>query len=216
MLTLRLVFTLRPIDFDFYLVTDRKQTRDRTLLDVVSQALDAGTKAIQLRERDLEGRELLELALAIKKLCDPYRASLFVNDRVDIALGANADVHLTSRSLPTPVVRALVGEEKAIGVSTHSVAEARAAAQGGADFIVFGPIYFTPSKASYGRPQGLSALRETSGAVAVPVFAIGGIKANLIPDVKAAGAKGVALISAVMAADDPAGAAREILQALHG
>jgi len=206
---------LRLPKFDLYLVTDRGQTRGRDLLWALEQALAGGVRAVQLREKDLGGRVLYLLAQKIKKLCQRYHASLFVNDRIDVALGVDADgVQLGSASMPVEAARGLLGEKKLIGVSTHSVEEAKEAEQAGADFILFGPVYFTPSKAVYGRPQGLGPLKEVVEKISLPIYAIGGIKRENIAEVKAAGIRGVALISAVLSASDPRAAAREILAEL--
>ncbi len=206
---------LRLPKFDLYLVTDRGQTAGRDLLWALEQALAGGVRAVQLREKDLGGRVLYFLAQKIKKLCERYHASLFVNDRIDVALGVNADgVQLGSASMPVEAARGLLGEKKLIGVSTHSVQEAKEAEQAGADFILFGPVYFTPSKAVYGRPQGLGPLKEVVEKISLPVYAIGGIKQENIAEVKATGIRGVSLISAVLSASDPRAAAREILAGL--
>lgn len=207
----------RQADFDFYLITDRGQTRGRDLLWVVEQALAGGAPAVQLREKDLGGRELLALAEGVKKLCARYGARLLVNDRVDVALAVDADgVQLGGASLPVGAVRGLVGDGGLIGQSTHSLAEARAAERAGADFVLFGPVYFTPSKAAYGDPRGLEPLKEVVEKISVPVYAIGGVKPENIGAVKKTGARGVALISAVMGAAAPSAAAREIVGRLRG
>ena len=172
-------------------------------------------RAVQLREKDLSGRELFVLAEKIKTLCEHYRAALFINDRIDIALGVDADgVQLGSASMSMEAVRALLGQKKLIGASTHSTKEAEEAQQGGADFILFGPVYFTPSKAVYGKPQGLGPLKEVVEKISLPVYAIGGIKPENIGEVKKTGIRGVALISAVLSATDPLAAAQEILKGL--
>ena len=206
----------RSPSFDLYLVTDRSQTRERNLLWVLEQALDGGVQAIQLREKDLGGRDLLRLAEQTKSLCDRYHANLFINDRVDVALGVDADgVQLGNDSMPIEAARSLLGTKKLIGASTHSLKEAEEAERAGADFILFGPVYFTPSKAAYGQPQGLAPLKEVVEKISLPVYAIGGIKAGNIEKAKGAGVRGVALISAVMSAIDPLGAARAILTILR-
>lgn len=182
---------------------------------VIEQALLGGVRAVQLREKDLGGGELFSLAEKTKTLCARHGASLFINDRVDVALAVDADgVQLGSASLPVDAARLLVGNGKLIGASTHSIDEASAAEAAGADFVLFGPIYFTPSKAAYGNPQGLERLQEAVEKISLPVYAIGGIKPENVAVIKQTGARGVALISAVMNAEDPMTASRELLRLL--
>jgi thiamine-phosphate pyrophosphorylase len=200
------------VDFDLYLVTDRTQTQSRDLLVVLEQALQGGVRAVQLREKDLSGNELFVLAEKTRKLCQRYNALLFVNDRVDIALAVEADgVQLGTASIPIKTARDLLGPQKIIGASTHSLHEANEAVQHGADFILFGPVYFTPSKASYGSPQGLEALKKIVEKISLPVYAIGGIKPENIQDVRRIGVRGAALISAVISAKNPTEATQNIL-----
>ncbi|MCY4487595.1 MAG: thiamine phosphate synthase [Deltaproteobacteria bacterium] len=207
---------MRTIDFDLYLVTDRNTTAGRELLWVLEEALEGGVRAVQLREKDLEARALLELARRVNALCHRYGAELFVNDRVDVALAADAaGVHLAANSLPVKVARELLGPDRKMGVSTHSVEEARAAAGAGADLIVFGPVYPTPSKLAFGAPQGPAALKAVTDATFVPVFAIGGVKQQHLPEIKAHGTARIALISAIAEAPDPRTAARDMLAALR-
>jgi len=200
-------------NFDLYLVTDRGMTQGRDLLWVLQQALDGGVKGIQLREKDLVGRELFFLAEAARKLTQRYHALLLINDRIDIALAMDADgVHLSTASIPIESARALLGRQQLLGASTHSLEEAQEAERSGADFVVFGPVYFTPSKASYGSPQGLAALKKVVEKLSLPIYAIGGIKPENIADTRRTGVRGVALISAVMSAADPENATKEILK----
>lgn len=201
------------LDSRLYLVTDRKQTAGRPLVDVVHAALDGGVHAVQLREKDLEGGELYHIAAQLRKLTESYHARLLINERLDVALAVDADgVHLGQASFPVATARRLLGSGKLIGVSTHNLAEITAAA--GADFIVFGPVYFTPSKAVYGEPRGLDRLREAVEENSAPIFAIGGINVERIPNVLSTGAYGVAVISAISAASDPTQAARDLLHQL--
>ena len=201
------------LNFNLYFVTDRKQTANRPLADVVQAALDGGVRAVQLREKDLEGRELYALAERLRALTRRYQARLLVNDRLDVALAVEADgVHLGQNSFAVKDARRLLGAEKLIGVSTHSQHEIAAAQE--ADFLVFGPVYYTPSKAAYGEPQGLDRLRAAVAHSAVPVFAIGGIKTGRVAEVLETGAHGIAMISAISAATDPAQAAQALLQQL--
>jgi thiamine-phosphate pyrophosphorylase len=204
-------------DFDLYLITDRSQTQGRDLLWVLKRALEGGVRAIQLREKDLNGKELFQLADKTRELCDQYQAQLFVNDRIDVALAVDAaGVQLGKTSIPIEAARLLLGPKKLIGYSAHSLEESRFAQDSGADLLLFGPVYFTSSKAPYGAPQGLEALKKIVENVALPVYAIGGIKTDCIIDVRRTGAKGVALISAVIGANDPKVAAASIVELLRG
>lgn len=207
---------MRAADFDLYLVTDRQQTGGRDLLWILEQALDGGVKAIQLREKDLPGRDLFLLSEKIRRLCQAYRAALFINDRVDVALASDAEgVQLGTASIPVVPARALLGPQKLIGVSTHSIEEAKAAQQSGADFVLFGPVYFTPSKAAYGTPQGLTALKAIVDNTSLPVYAIGGIGPENVQAAKNSGVRGVALISAIISAQNPKEATEKILRQLR-
>jgi thiamine-phosphate pyrophosphorylase len=203
-------------EFAFYLVTDRSQTQGRDLLWVLEQALDAGVKAIQLREKDLDGKQLFGLAEKTRDLCARYRALLFINDRLDVALAVDADgVQLARTSLPIAAARDILGAGRLIGVSAHGLEEAREAELAGADFVVFGPVYYTPSKAAYGAPQGITALKKIVENLTLPVYAIGGIKPENVQAVMAAGVRGIALISAVSAAPDPRSAAATMVDLLE-
>ncbi|HEX6770081.1 MAG TPA: thiamine phosphate synthase [Candidatus Binatia bacterium] len=204
-------------NFDLYLVTDRKLTLGRDLIWVLERALDGGVKAVQLREKDLCGKELFTLAERVARLCQRYQAQLFINDRVDIALAVDASgVHLGETSVPVPAARSLLGAQRSIGVSAHSLAGAQKAERDGADFVVFGPVYFTPSKANFGAPQGLKTLQIIVENISLDVYAIGGIKVDNLLETKSVGSRGVALISAIMTAEDPMLAAKQILAGLTG
>jgi thiamine-phosphate pyrophosphorylase len=199
-----------------YLVTDRKQTGGRDLVEVLSQALRAGIRAIQLREKDLDTLEVYRLGERLLSLTRPAGAALIVNDRVDVAMALGADgVQLTRKSLPPKEARALVGPGVLLGVSCHSLPDVGEAVEGGADFVVLGPIYATPSKSPYGPPLGVDVLRHASAVCPLPIVAIGGVNALRVPEVIGAGADGVAVISSVLAAPDPAAAASEILTAVR-
>ena len=197
------------------LVTDRQQTKGRPLVSVLAQALKAGRPSIQLRERDLFAKELLALADEIQQLTGPRGVQLVINDRLDVALSLEgAGVHLRSNSLPVSVARRLIGPRRVLGASVHSVKEAVEADAGGADYIVLGPIYDTPSKQRYGPPLGLSALEGAARAVRVPIVGIGGVTAARARDMRLAGAFGVAVVTTVLSADDVEGATRALLDAV--
>ncbi len=178
-------------------------------------ALEAGVKLIQLREKDLSVRELLDVAGWVRELTREYGARLMINDRVDVALSIEADgVHLGQESMPAYAVRKIARGKLLIGVSTHSVDEAVKAEVDGADFITLGPIYKTPSKLKYGDPIGVHTLRKVKSRVSIPVFAIGGIKSGKAKEVREAGADGVAMISAILAAKDVKQSTEEFLRFL--
>ena len=140
---------------------------------------------------------------------------LLINDRIDVALAVGADgVHLPVDSFSSGDARALLGPGRLIGVSTHSLEQAQRASAAGADFVVFGPVFATPSKRPFGPPLGLEALAQAAGAVSVPVFAIGGVTAARADAVCRHGAHGIAAIAAVLEATDPTAAARALRRAL--
>lgn len=211
---------MRPkgLTFRLYLITDRKLAGASGILAVCEAALQGaprGTVAIQLREKDLEARELFELACQMRQLCDRYGAPLMVNDRIDVAIAARADgVHLASRSIRAADARKLLGNNVLIGVSTHSPADVIDAAGQGADFVVFGPVFAPLSKSSYGTPQGRDGLRAACHVAPIPVFALGGITAERIESIADCDAAGVGVIGSVMGADDPKGAVESLIEAI--
>ena len=189
------------LGFALYLVTDRSVAR-RPLPVVVEECLGAGLKAVQLREKDLAARDLLAVATSLRESTRVHGARLLVNDRADVALACGADgVQRTHDSLPVGALRAISPPPFLIGASVHSVAQAREAEAEGADFLVFGPVHDTPSKRGYGPPQGLSALSLVTAAVDKPVLAVGGVTPERVAAILGAGAAGVAVISAILAAD---------------
>lgn len=203
------------VNFRLLLVTDRTQTGGRSLSLLIQQAVNAGLPAVQLRERDLSTRDVLALAREIQSITAPRAVPLIVNDRIDLALALNVDgVHLRANSVPVPVARRLVGAHRLVGVSTHSLGEVEQANRDGADYVLFGPIFETPSKRPFGPPLGLGMLAEVCRRSAVPVFAVGGVTSVSVPDIRRAGAHGVAVIGAILTRDDVAAATRGMLASL--
>jgi len=201
--------------FRLYLVTDRTRTGGRPLPEVVEAAVRGGVDAVQLREKDLPAGALFELARELRRRCTRHGVRLLINDRIDVALAVGADgVHLPVDSFAAGDARALVGPGRLIGVSTHSLEQAQRASAAGADFVVFGPVFATPSKRPFGPPLGLEALAQAAGAVSVPVFAIGGVTVARADAVCRHGAHGIAAIAAVLEATDPTAAARALRRAL--
>jgi len=197
-----------------YLITDRKLFNAQcSLYLALETALQAGVKFIQLREKRLPTRKMLDMAYWMIALTREYGAKLLINDRVDIALAVGADgVHLGQKSLPAHAARKVAGDNFLIGVSTHGIEEALKAEHDGADFITLGPIYHTPSKLKYGAPIGVDIIRQVKSEVSIPVLAVGGIKTDLVNEVLDAGADGVAVISGILAAEDIRGTTEEFLR----
>jgi thiamine-phosphate pyrophosphorylase len=211
-------------DFKLYLITDRKLVAAGGLAAMVESVLQAAAElgahapiAVQLREKDLDGRAVLQLATELKTVCNRYRVPLLVNGRVDVAMAAGADgVHLPSDGISPADARKLMGPSKLIGVSAHNVAEIARAEALGADFAVFGPVFAPISKGAYGAPCGEQGLTAACSAASMPVFALGGITAERITEIDGSGAAGAAVIGAILGARDPAGAAVELIKALRG
>jgi thiamine-phosphate pyrophosphorylase len=202
--------------FPLYLVTDPAAAR-APLPAVVEECVAAGLPAVQLRDKEMAVRDVLALARALLDVTRRHGARLVVNDRADVAMAAGADgVQRTHASLPVSALRAIAPAGFLIGASVHSIDEARHAEADGADFIVFGPVYDTPSKRPYGPPQGLVALESVAAAVRAPVVAIGGVTPARVPELVRAGAAGVAAISAILSADRPGDAVKRFLDALEG
>ena len=169
----------------------------RQILEQVSAAVAAGIELIQLREKRLTARVLFELSEQTAALTRASATRLLINDRADVAAAAGADgVHLTTQSIDAATIRRTFGEDFLIGVSTHSLAEAEVAKEVGADFVVFGPVFATPSKEDADPPIGLEGLSAICDAVSAPVIAIGGIDAENAAGCIHAGARGVAVIRA--------------------
>jgi len=199
-----------------YLITDRKLFSNKEVFfNTMEEALEAGIRAVQLREKDIPSREILDMAYRLRALTSRYKAMLFINDRIDIALCVGADgVHLGQASLPASAVRKIVRRTMLIGVSTHSLKEALEAERDGADFITFGPVYQTPSKMKYGKPIGVEALRDLRKNISIPIIGIGGINLDNAEEVINAGADGVAMIRGVLSTTDIKNAVKKYLKIL--
>ncbi len=210
-----LMRSVRPIDFNLYLVCNRKQIAPKPLPDFIEEAARGGVSAVQFREKDLPLSQQLDLARAVQRITKRYGMKLFVNDRVDICMAIDAaGVHLPASGLPVSVARNLLGERKWIGVSCHTLDEVRQAEAEGADFALLGPVYDTPSKRSFGPPLGVDRFQSIRRATRIPLFAVGGVCKTRVSEVMAAGAHGVALISEVASAPDVQKRCRELFQAL--
>jgi len=206
---------LRTLDLSLYLVTDRRLARGRGLKEVVQAAVRGGVRIIQLREKDLSTRSFLNQALELKALLDPMSVPLIINDRVDVALACGAaGVHLGQDDMPADLARRLLGPAAILGVSVSTPQEARLASQAGADYLAASPVFATPTKTDTPQATGLEGLAAIRAATSLPLVAIGGLSATNAAEVIAAGADGIAVVSALMAAKDPAAAARHLLAAM--
>ena len=201
------------VDFSLYLVTDRHQTHGRPLVPLLQSVFEAGLPAVQVREKDLNTRALLTLTHSIQQ--EAGRSThVFVNDRIDIVLALGlGGVHLRTDSLPVRAARRLLGSGPLIGISTHGAEEVRRAEADGADFAVLGPIYDTPSKRPFGEPIGLGPLQEAAQHSRLLIFAIGGIMLDRVREVRSAGASGIGVITAILAAESPGQATAALLSA---
>jgi len=200
--------------FSLMLITDPDATRSE-LVDGVAAAVRGGVTAVQVRRPGAGAGELLELVRALTAPTREGGALLLVNDRIDVALAAGADgVHLKRSSLSIGAARKILGRKKVIGVSTHEEEEVRAASADGADYVVFGPVFRTPSKEGIITPRGPERYAATALAASIPVLALGGVNRRTLPELTDRPVPGVAVIRAILAANDPEEAARELRSAV--
>ncbi|MDK2974598.1 MAG: thiamine-phosphate pyrophosphorylase [Methanofollis sp.] len=197
--------------YDLYVITDVGIGRGRSHARLARLAVEGGADVVQIRDRALSCRALLAEAREVRAVTRAAGALFIVNDRLDVALAAGADgVHLGQDDLPVETVRSIAPPGFIVGVSVGSAVEASLAVEGGADYVALSPTFSTASKADAGAGRGLAALREVRAAVRVPLLAIGGVGPANVADVIAAGADGVAVISAIVGQEDVAGAARRM------
>jgi thiamine-phosphate pyrophosphorylase len=202
------------IDFKLYVIIDRKSCGGRDPVCVAEEAIAGGADIIQLRDKDSTACEILEAGRAIRGLAKKNKALFIINDRVDIALALDADgVHLGQDDLPIESARSMIGREKLIGLSTHSLSQALDAQKRGADYIGVGPIFSTPTKPDY-KAVGIDSIREVRDNIKIPFVVIGGIDRSNIDEVIAAGAGRVAVVRAVCGAEDVRGAAKRLKERL--
>lgn len=200
------------LDYRLYLVTDRTLMSTPTLEEAVEQAVSGGTTLIQLREKDLSSLEFYQTAKRVKQITDRCHIPLIVNDRADIALAVNAaGVHVGQSDLPASVVRLMVGEDKIVGVSVSTLEEARRAQEDGADYLGVGAMFATGTKtdAALVSMEELKRIREN---VKLPIVVIGGINAETVPCFSGTGIDGIAVVSALIAAENIAAQAKKLRQ----
>jgi thiamine-phosphate pyrophosphorylase len=207
-------------DWDVYLVTQGSLSDDRSTPEVVGAAIEGGVDVVQLREKDVTARKRYEIGREVRELTRKADVPLIVNDRVDLALALDADgVHLGDEDLPVPVARELLGDEALIGRSVSLVEDASEAEAAGADYLGVGAIYATGSKDDIAEEEyaiGTDRVADIAEAVDIPVVGIGGVTSENAAEVIGAGADGVAVITEITAADDPAVATRDLGTVVSG
>ncbi|MFE0755077.1 thiamine phosphate synthase [Inquilinus sp. NPDC058860] len=205
----------RRFDLSVYLVTDTRLSGPRGVAAVAAAAARGGITIVQLRDPDATTRALIAAAGALQAVLAPHGIPLVINDRVDVALAVGADgVHLGDRDMPAATARRLLGPGRIVGVTVHDAAEARAVDPAVADYAGIGPVFATSTKAEARPAIGVDGFRVLRRLVPLPAVGIGGIDAAQTADVIAAGADGVAVVSAICAAPDPEAAARAIAAAV--
>jgi len=209
------VIGIPRFEIELYAILDRAATHGRDIREIFDAVIAGGCRMIQLREKEWSTRRLLPLAQELTDRAREAGATFIVNDRLDVALAVNADgLHVGQDDLPAPVARRLLPPGMIFGVSSHSLDQARQAQADGADYVAVGSIYPTGTKAEF-QLVGVGLLRQARPLIRVPLVAIGGITPGNVAEVIRAGADGVAVISALCAAPDPAQAAREFLERIR-
>ena len=199
------------------LVTDRGLARGRSQIDIALAAVAGGATMIQLREKDLATRAFIAEARALRDRLAPLGVPLIINDRADVALAVDADgLHVGQDDMPYATARALLGPGKVIGLSITALDQLDAGDARAADYLGIGPIFAQATKADAAAPLGLDGLSAARRLTDRPLMAIGGIHAGNAGDLRRAGADGLAVVSAIVAADDPGLATREIAAAFGG
>lgn len=199
------------MDLSLYMVTDRSLSRGRPVDEIVRQGIAGGVTAIQLREKEISTREFYQLACIVRSLTLDSGVTFIVNDRLDIALAADADgVHVGQNDMPADMAKKLLRPNTILGVTASNEEQACKAVDAGADYIGCNAVFATPTKTDTGTPIGVEGLRRLAASVSIPVVAIGGINAANAGEVMASGVAGIAVVSAIVSAEDPEAAARQL------
>ena len=202
---------MKPEQLKLYLVTDRPLSLGRDLDWIVAEAVRGGTTMVQLREKEADTRDFVALGLKLKELLTPLGIPLLINDRIDVALAVDADgVHIGQSDMPYAIARRLLGPDRIIGLSVETMDEVAEANALDVNYVAVSPVYGTPTKTDTAEPFGLEGLRKAAALSRHPVVAIGGMNERTAADVFAAGADGIAVVSAICSAPDPCAAARRL------
>lgn len=201
----------KQIDYSLYLVTNRELSRGRNILSVVKSAVNGGVSCVQLREKKCSTLEFIEHALHLKGFLNRHNIRLIINDRLDVAIAVGADgVHLGQKDMPFHMAKKIVKNTMIIGISAECLDDAVQAEKEGADYIGLGPIYATATKTDTGKPLGLKGFNEIRKKIKIPIVAIGGLNHTNAASVIKSGADGIAVVSAIVSADNPEKSAREL------
>ena len=204
-------FKITSIDYSLYLVTDRDLSRERATLEIVKAGVAGGVTCVQLREKNCSTRQFIKEALSVKQYLKENKIPLIINDRVDVAQAVGADgVHLGQTDMPLKMAKDILKNSMIIGISAESLEDAIRAEKDGADYIGISPIFATPTKTDTALPLGLEGLKKISRTVKIPKVAIGGLNCENAGEVILNGADGIAVVSAIVSADDPRKAAEKL------
>jgi len=203
------------MDFDLglYLVTDRSLTKGRAIEWIIEEAVKGGVTMVQLREKDCCTNDFVQLAIRIKQLLKPFNVPLIINDRLDVALAVDADgLHIGQSDMPYHIARKILGYNKIIGLSVETMLQAKDANLLDVDYLGISPVFATGTKTDILTPFGLEGIREIASFSKHPLVGIGGIHSGNAKAIMEAGANGVAVVSAIVSATNPADASRIIKQ----
>lgn len=205
--------TKNRLDYSLYLVTDRSFLKGRDLIEAVLQSVAGGVTMVQLREKEASSQEFYQLAVALKNALEPQGVPLIINDRLDIALAVGADgLHVGQSDLPAEVARSLLGKDKILGLSVGDREEIQEGLKAGVDYFGAGPVFATGTKDDAGAPIGIEGLYRLRQETKLPMVAIGGINMDNLKEVHQTGVDGIAVVSALMGAEDIQQAAQRMLR----
>ncbi|WP_282126893.1 thiamine phosphate synthase [Marinifilum flexuosum] len=203
-------------DLNLYLVTDKELANGKALEDIVEEAVKGGVSMVQIREKEANSKDFYQLADTVKKVLEKYKVPLIINDRLDIALAVDADgLHIGQSDLPYHVARKILGPNKIIGLSVENIEQARQANQLDVDYIGLSPVFSTQTKNDIAKPLELDGVKEIMSFSKHPAVAIGGINSTNTADIIKAGADGIAVVSAIVCAEDPCNAAKELKEIVN-
>ncbi|HTY24771.1 MAG TPA: thiamine phosphate synthase [Desulfomonilaceae bacterium] len=206
---------IHPSSWDVYLVTDRSFSKGRSTLEIVEAAVNGGVSVVQLREKDLVTREFYIEGIRIREFLRSERVPLIINDRIDIAMALDADgVHLGQEDMPIRIARKILGPDRIIGLSVNEPKQIDEEAFAFADYLAISPVFSTATKVDITPPWGLKGLRHARTLTDLPLIAIGSINLENAGEVVMAGADCIAVVTAIVSAEDPAGAARSLVHAV--